>query len=1119
MSFYAGKTYYLIVSRHCRRSVVTGEKMKRAVAIIVVLLCILLVTNTSAKVEITCSVYPEEADFKSGFVYSITLTNKGFITTGELSLKVGSDSDNRSINGEWNVTEMVLEPESSCVIENKKIRIPEGKSCTVKKVVDFTDPELNQRAFRDWTENPKSPVWDKVWYECCFTPHPYGDEVCCEGSGEPILTHCIEEFGEHNVEQNEKYKDLSFDYYIKVWANCKDRIELQVRNYSNTSSSGWDKHFGLKNYTERDVYTNKTLTWHAVTLTPDNFDSEWRGHYKFVGYINKSQLYMGPTIEERFDDPKVSYNKTVNELSFDYEITAWVNIINDSIELEIYNNSSKEWEQKGIRNYTKPGYNQTLRWAGIKLSYDDHFDDHLNGKYRFTGTYGESSPIDEGHQGPTIEENYYNLEVTPKEGTNTDTFNYSVTVNATVCDKIELQVRNHTSDKWDSKGTRAYRTPDKNETLTWQEIRLNSHELDRFNDTLYKFVGIANSSESKGPFYPIDLRWRNHSVTPNVGFYNDSFAYSIELYSTREIEVKLRVYYPPEGKSEISGPTKKYTDRGNWEPLCWKDTQPFKYEDEGIAAYIFEFYSKGTRINETELYSGPIIGIAEFKDASFEPEIGTRETEFSYKIWVKAVKLDYITLRVYDSKGDNVAEGISKDKTTAEWKLFEFENVPFKAPPASGIARYEFITGKNTKVSFDGPELILEDFGALIAAPENGTNSTPFNFSIDFSTSKPRNVTLWARYDDGEWEEVETKPVTSKRETVSFSNITPRKEFKSIEWKCTGIVSESEITRTNWDIGLKWQNRSFSPKEGWWNDKFNFSVRLSANVPGDVVLMAKEEGTSAWKAIDKKPYTSSPNPQTLTWENARICNNAYEGSTSYNFSFYWGKTGYAATPSYGPRLFIPPDISIPSADVIPGECVSYIENKMLKDYFKNPNVPVNFSCSVSAAKDTNIKLVTIDPFSKAETEYETEKRYYAPELKTLKWSIESSNFGRLGIWNYKFMYKDTRYGWTNYRGVFNGPKLIAVLRDFDIVPEPPLLYGESCDVTVVVNGSRDLRITLALCNSTSHCEPVQNGTKLYKSNGGEQKMIWKDIKPFGETYGSNDKLLFDLDVTWEGENE
>jgi hypothetical protein len=243
---------------------VEGEikvREKIAVAVILVLACALfLVPYASARVEINCSVYPEEAELNTEFIYSITLTNPGYVTTGELGLIVGSDS---GITKEWDITDMELEQGSSCeIVTGNKIKIPTGESCTVKKRVLFIHPELKQGAFRDWTET-KDPEWEGASYKCCFTAWPSGDKVCCDDFEKPILTHCIEEFREHHVEQNKAYKNLSFDYTIKVWANCKDHIELQVRNYSKTSSSGWDKH-GLKNYTELDLYTNKTLTWHAT---------------------------------------------------------------------------------------------------------------------------------------------------------------------------------------------------------------------------------------------------------------------------------------------------------------------------------------------------------------------------------------------------------------------------------------------------------------------------------------------------------------------------------------------------------------------------------------------------------------------------------------------------------------------------------------------------------------------------------------------------------------------------------------------------------------------------------------------------------------------------------------
>jgi hypothetical protein len=371
-------------------------------------------------------------------------------------------------------------------------------------------------AFKEFVEGESGRKWDKYWYKFDVESTMFckGDQTGIERVL-PVLPDCVVRFYDPHVEQNGTYKELSFDYYVKVQANCEDSIELQVRNYT---SGRWDKQ-GLQNYTELDVDTKKTLTWHAVNLTSDNFDSEGRGQYTFVANVSNSQSYSGPTIEERF---KVSYNKTINELlAFDYEVSAWVDQVNDSIKLEVYNYSLRDWEPKGIRNYTTPGKKEKLRWEGIILSCDHFEGNPVSGKYRFVGKYKTSTNI----TGPVIEEKYYTLDVTPKEGTNTDSFNYSVTVYANIRDKIKLQVKNHTTDLWDSKGTRDYTAPNINGTLTWQNIKLNSHELNQFNDSIFRFVGMCGAKSSEEgfrlPIWPVGPVFENLSVKRDTGLYSE----------------------------------------------------------------------------------------------------------------------------------------------------------------------------------------------------------------------------------------------------------------------------------------------------------------------------------------------------------------------------------------------------------------------------------------------------------------------------------------------------------------------------------------------------------------------------------------------------------------------
>ena len=997
----------------------------------------------------------------------------------------------------------------------EKGEIGEGESTTTITIADISLSSLDycDDAFKEFVDGKGGWKWDTCWYQ-----FDVESMMVREGAqtgikrGIPVLKNAEVIYYNSHVEQNRVYKDLSFDYQVKVWANCEDSIALQVCNYT---SGGWDKH-GLQNYT-KPLYTNKTLTWLAVNLTPDNFDSEGQGQYTFVANISKSRPekpYSGPIIEERFKDPKESYKKTINELLlFDYEVSVEIDQIRDSIMLEVYNYSLRDWEQKGIRNYTTPGKYQKLIWESIILSLSsDYFDDNLRGKYRFVGKYKTSEII-----GPRIEEKFHDLLVTPTQGKNNVTFNYSVTVNANISDKIVLQVKNHTNNGWYSKGTRDYTTPNINETLTWHNIQLNTHELNRHNDSIFRFVGMcdAKSSEKGLPIWPINPVFENLSVKQERGLYSENYNYSVDVKAEKNGIVNLSIFCP-DGILLCETP-QDYDKAPEWQTLNWS-VQKFNecVVKTGDAGFRFEFwYERNEIINRTK--EGPYIGIAKFENESVEPKIGTEGTLFNYTINVTAAHRGDVVLLTKCPGGTQWATKNEKEYDTPKiTKTLKWTRIELPCD-ICGNAEYKFrfIQGDVPSEIYPGPELIIEEFGALIVDREEGTNYTPFNFSIDFTTSKPRNVTLWARYDEGEWELEESKPVASKRETILFSNITPRKAFKKIAWKCKGIANESGITYTLWDIDLKWLNESIgrSPEKGWWNDTYNFSVTLSANAKGNVELKVKQDSTNEWKSVGNMSYTDQPNQQTLSWADEQICNDPYEGNTSYNFTFHWENVNYS-TPSYqGPGLYIPACIIIASCNVIPANGIGYTENNVLQDYFKNMNIPrFNYSINVSAAKDVRIKLVTTDCVGE-ETEHE-EKRNHAPGSKTLTWPVKSSDFDRIGLWNYTFAYYDTR--WSRWQDCSaekcgEGPELIAILKEFTIDPTPPFrVYGESYNVSAVVNGSRDLDITLELCTNAS-CEPV--GTGIYESSEEEREMIWTDIKPW-DHFGSDEELKFNVNVTW-----
>ena len=253
--------------------------------------------------------------------------------------------------------------------------------------------------------------------------------------------------------------------------------------------------------------------------------------------------------------------------------------------------------------------------------------------------------------------------------------------------------------------------------------------------------------------------------------------------------------------------------------------------------------------------------------------------------------------------------------------------------------------------------------------------------------------------------------------------------------------------------------------------------------------MVKEEDSNEWVAVGSKPYSGSPNPLTLRWENERICNNPCDGNTSYNFTFYWGETGYPATASYGPKLFIPLNISILSSSVIPKDGVLYnFEDSIFTD---NDNTPFNFSITMTAEKQTTVKLVLFDPAGVSYTLDDDRKCEYTTPNQPLNCSwtmIELPSVEGVGEWEHTYTYYDTRFGWNMYEELFKGPDIIAVFNSYTLDPAPPIPYGEECNVSVCMSGIKKMDVRLDAYNLINKgWESV--GTQSYEP-GGEKCLRW-----------------------------
>ena len=532
----------------------------------------------------------------------------------------------------------------------------------------------------------------------------------------------------------------------------------------------------------------------------------------------------------------------------------------------------------------------------------------------------------------------------------------------------------------------------------------------------------------------------------------DGFNYSVNVTATIPGDVCLRIQKPDGGwKEKVE--CKPYNNSGSWQPISFNRIHVWHLVDEelGLAHYQFKFYEGDDCRGESEIFPGPELIEEQFTtDLLVDPEKGTNTTWFNFN-------------------------------TNAKW-LFD-TNVTKDVP----------IT---LQVSPDREADDADWINMTNKTYENVTSGEPipidFNVSIDSSDIPPSQK----------------------------KNLTSKWVNKTIYWRVKGLIYNSTLNQTKWDIGLNCSNRSFSEK-GWWNDAFNFSVNLSAKVNGSVELQLKTVKDGKVYTFDNRTYNKRPNSQLFNWTiNLRDKRDEeYEGKTEYSFIFHYNNIIDECDWEDGPYLYKRLKIRFINSSVTPSKGIYYDENGILQKYFKNRNTLFNYTINISANKNTSIKPVIIDPRGNNRTIEDAKNYSDGNEIKELNWTIEAFKPERLclGMWNYTFIYYNTTKnnyvgGWEEYEKQFEGPELVAVFKDFKIEPEElPLLYSETCNVTVSVNGSEDLNITLELCNSTV-CKPIENGTKTYNMSEGEQQMVWKDIKPW-KMFKSSDKLFFNFNIT------
>ena len=610
----------------------------------------------------------------------------------------------------------------------------------------------------------------------------------------------------------------------------------------------------------------------------------------------------------------------------------------------------------------------------------------------------------------------------------------------------------------------------------------------------------------------MELAVCNASVYPVVGNGSASFNYTIEASYYERTEIELLIYQPAEHVWK-SCKTREYNaSEGKWQTLSW-NLKPFNRECEGrSSSYRFIWNERVLEIEGKKVFIGPsiqVISNVEFENEKVEPEIVSSGAKLSYSVTMNATKAGIICLEIQCPQG-----GYFKPVGCYDYNRTN-EPVPFRWNVTSeeycdkeiGKGKYKFYfqDDTGTKISskvYEGPEVIIEQFTNFSVNPDRGLNSTFFNFTADLTTTKEGNttVTLQVRSDKADWVDVTNKsyendgkliPITFIYICINTSDIPEKENLISewrknevIEWQLKGLINESSTINTTYNIRLKWYNSSFSPEEGWWNDTFNFTVNVSAEVKGVVELKVK---CKDWKSVGNWSYNNTTNPQVLSWESVSICEEEpYEGSTSYNFTFHCGDIQYSSPIYDGPEVFIPLNLSLENATVEPEKGGYY---NFTGGYFRNTTRPLfDYSIEVTADKETTLKLVLIDPDDNRH-EIEENKCEYTTittpgQSQECSWNNIELPVKKIGMWQYTFEYNDTRYyGWNESEKTFEGPEMIAVFENYTVDPDP-YEFRDLVDVTVCMNGTEAMNVTLEAFNlwpNQKKWEKIE--TELYEPSG------------------------------------
>ena len=312
-------------------------------------------------------------------------------------------------------------------------------------------------------------------------------------------------------------------------------------------------------------------------------------------------------------------------------------------------------------------------------------------------------------------------------------------------------------------------------------------------------------------------------------------------------------------------------------------------------------------------------------------------------------------------------------------------------------------------------------------------------------------------------------------------------------------------------VSVKFENASVDPEVGYWDDKFNYSIWVTASIDLDVNLSVYDpcREREPWIDLGYMFYTKEDvnRPKKLNWTNEEPFKKCCVGRSK----FYFGYLGKETQVFFGPDLIKPPP-----------EFNNGTPNSNVTIYcnWSNSSTPCNYSVNVTTEDKYKVRLLVKDPISK-DWIPKGEPKDVSRETKNITWTditpFESLNMDNITQYidnetraDFTFEYDGHRY---EEKPPFPGPELVAAFKDPKVELEPGdevINYNDTFYYSVNVIGSEKLlNITLRyLCDGKWISENITKPTKEYTSITKWQPLNWTC-----KAINSWEEVRFDVNVT------